>query len=346
MRLEQIEGRPLNEDEQAYKKAYQAGNHKLWESPMSFAEYENYDALGLIPQSPHGHYYKEKSIDRRGITIDWEEGDSKAMITVHQRYSFPVMHNHDYVEIIYIASGNCVHFLEDTSFEMKTGDVCVLAPNALHALGCTNDESCVLNIMVNRHFFDHRFLNILRGGKLLSNYLEGILYERSVSPYILFPTGTDPWLHTLGQHLLTESNGTLHAYDYSILLLTSEFLLHLVREYEMLAVVPNMQSHSQNDLIVAVLGYLSVNYSRTTLTETADFFGYSTAYLSRMIRDNTGKTFNQIITELQMERAALLLKDGQMNLTEIAQEVGCFDSSHFNKKFKSFYGVSPKQYMV
>ena len=198
--------------------------------------------------------------------------------------------------------------------------------------------------MVNRAFFDQNFMQILRGGKILANFMNEILFQRSASPYLLFPTGSDPWLQELAVHLLTESTGKLYASDYSIRLLTSEFLLHIVREYEMLAIVPGKQNNTQNNLIVAVLGFLSVNYNHTNLSETAHFFGYSSAYFSRFIRENTGKTYMQIITAIQMENAVSLMKRGKTNLAAIAQEVGCFDSSHFNRKFKSIYGMSPREY--
>ena len=114
----------------------------------------------------------------------------------------------------------------------------------------------------------------------------------------------------------------------------------------MLAIVPNKKTQVQNNLIVSVLCYLNVNYNKATLEETAKFFGYSTAYLSRLIHKTTGKTFNTIITELQMEHAIDLFKKGTTNLTEVALEIGCFDSSHFSKKFKSVYGISPTKYIA
>jgi AraC-like DNA-binding protein len=46
-----------------------------------------------------------------------------------------------------------------------------------------------------------------------------------------------------------------------------------------------------------------------------------------------------------MEQAVRLMDGGKHNLTEIAQEIGCFDTSHFNKKFKAVYGISPRQYL-
>ena len=188
-----------------------------------------------------------------------------------------------------------------------------------------DDESIILNIMMNKDFFDQSFLGFLRGGKVLVNNLENILYQRDSSPYILFPTGKDSWLKEISVRLLTEIMQQPYAYEYSTGLLTSEFLLHVVREYEMMAIVPNEKTQVQNNLIVAVLGYLNVNYNRATLESTASFFGYSTAYLSRLIHKNTGKTFNNIIAELQMEHAIEMFKKGKTNLTEVAQEVGCFD---------------------
>lgn len=345
MKIEPLEKRPLQNDEKDYKRAYLSGSRTLWERPMTYAEYDNYDREGLIVHTESAHYYKDKTKGLQGITNIPVDSVTNALVTVHRRYSYPVLHNHDYVEIIYVASGKCMHFVDGASFSMQAGDVCILAPNAFHAISCTGDESCILNIMVNRQFFDRSFLSLLRGGKLLIEFLEGILYARTTSPYILFPTGEDEWLHILAQRLLIETKSELHAYEHSISLLTGEFLLQLVREYEMLAIVPNQLSSTQNGLIVAILGYLSVNYNRATLAETARFFGYSPAYLSRTIKENTGKTFRSIINELQMEHAAEMLKSGQKSVTEISQEIGCFDSSHFNKKFKSYFGMLPKQYI-
>lgn len=344
MRLEKIHNRPLQEDELILKKAYQNGNSFLWTEPMCYAQYENYLEEGLIVQTRNSHYYKDKTKDKRGTTIEYDIF-SNTYINTHLRYGYPVLHNHEYVEIIYVAAGNCLNFFENSSLSMQEGDVCIMAPNAIHAISCTNDESCILNIWVSRKFLDKNFLNILRGGQLIASFMENILYKREVSTYILFPTGQDTWLAELARRMLTEQKEKLHAYEYSINLLASEFMLHITREYEMLAIVPDIKSSVQNDLIVAILGYLSVNYNHATLADTAHFFGYSTAYLSRTIRENTGKTYNTIISELQMEKAKTLLLAGETNLTNIAQEIGCFDSSHFTKKFKGMYGVTPKQYI-
>ena len=215
----------------------------------------------------------------------------------------------------------------------------------MQALSCTNDESCILNMMVNRRFFDKRFLNLLRGGKLMVSFLEDVLFERNVSPYVLFPTGDNAWLRELARAMITEYVRQDYAYEYAASLLIDQFLLQLVREYESSAIVPGKSGATQNDLIVGVLSYLNVHYNQATLSGTAQYFGYSPAYLSRVIREQTGKTFNTIIAQIQMEQALRLMDEGHLSLTEIAQEIGCFDTSHFNKKFKAAYGISPKAYL-
>ena len=345
MAIEVMKSYPLNESERILKRAYETGNKKLWEKPMSFSQYEQYEREGMIVQTPASHLYRDKSRSGRGFTVEEAPLATQTMVATHLRYSYPVLHNHNYVEIVYVAAGYCENLFENTAFPMKAGDVCILAPNAVHAISCTNDSSCILNMMVNRRFFDRRFLSLLRGGKLMADYLEAILFEREVSPYVLFPTGDDTWLGILAEAMLNEIERKEYAYEYCLSLLIGQFLLRIVRDHESEAIVPGKSGSTQNDLIVGVLSYLNVHYSSVSLNETARYFGYSPAYLSRVIREQTGKTFNAIIAQMQMEQAVRLLDGGRQNLTEIAQEVGCFDTSHFNKKFKAVYGISPRQYL-
>ena len=345
MAFEKMKSYPLNESERILKKAYETGDKTLWEKPMSFTRYEQYEREGVIVQTPASHLYRDKSRSGRGFTVEEAPLTTQTFVTPHLRYSYPVLHNHNYVEIVYVAAGSCVNLFENASFPMKASDVCILAPKAVHAISCTNDESFILNMMVNRRFFDKRFLNLLQGGKLMADYLEGILFERDVSPYVLFPTGDDTWLGILAEAMLNEIERKEYAYEYCLSLLIGQFLLRIVRDHESEAIVPGKSAGTQNDLIVGILSYLNVHYNSASLNETARYFGYSPAYLSRVIREQTGKNFNAIIAQIQVEHAVRLMDGGRHNLTEIAQEIGCFDSSHFNKKFKAVYGISPRQYL-
>ena len=64
----------------------------------------------------------------------------------------------------------------------------------------------------------------------------------------------------------------------------------------------------------------------------------------RKVRGITGYTPNDYIRVIRMKKAAELLKEGKMNVSEIAYAVGFDNPNYFSKKFKEQFGVPPSQY--
>ena len=146
------------------------------------------------------------------------------------------------------------------------------------------------------------------------------------------------------EHMFQEAQEQKYAYQQSLELYVRQLFIHIIRNYEMMAQVSEVLDRKPDENVVAVLGYISVNYNKVTLKEVAEFFNYSESYMSRMLKKYTGKTFGALVTSLQMKCAAELLTTTEKSLSEIGQEVGCFDYSHFSKKFKKEYGMTPDKY--
>ena len=72
--------------------------------------------------------------------------------------------------------------------------------------------------------------------------------------------------------------------------------------------------------------------------------GCSSFYLSRIFSQQMGKTISQYLRQLRMERAAELLRASQLNVTEVAMEVGYASSSHFSTAFHETFGCCPGLY--
>ncbi len=81
-----------------------------------------------------------------------------------------------------------------------------------------------------------------------------------------------------------------------------------------------------------------------TLADTASAAGLSSAYFSRIFKEETGESFSEHLNRLRVERAAALLLGGDDTLAEIATKVGFEDQSYFTKVFKRVKGVSPGRY--
>lgn len=83
------------------------------------------------------------------------------------------------------------------------------------------------------------------------------------------------------------------------------------------------------------------NYSVEQLSKE---IGLSRAHLYKKLVALTGKTPVQFIRVMRLKRAAQLLRESQLTITEIAYKVGYSGSRYFSKHFKDEFQVSPSTY--
>lgn len=90
-----------------------------------------------------------------------------------------------------------------------------------------------------------------------------------------------------------------------------------------------IQENYDKDLNMAVVSnYISMNYS---------LFSY-------MFKEYTGSNFVNYLKGIRMEEAKKLLKETDMRIIEISQQVGYDNEKHFMKTFKATVGVSPSEF--
>ncbi len=172
-----------------------------------------------------------------------------------------------------------------------------------------------------------------------------MLYGESASPYVLFKTGDDAGIRENILNMYDEVCRQQRFFGESIILYFRQIMIQLLRRYEMFAIIPNPVNNHIENHITAILGYIEANYKTVTLHELSRFFSYNESYLSRMIRQYTGKTFPALDRRPSDEKSGgIAARTTEMSLSDIAQETGCFDMSHFYKKFKKYYGTSPSEY--
>lgn len=78
------------------------------------------------------------------------------------------------------------------------------------------------------------------------------------------------------------------------------------------------------------------------VTDLSSEMGYSQRQLNRLIKEYTGLTPVKYILEVRMQKAYILLKQKMYpTVSEVQYEIGISSSTHFNKKFKERFGISP-----
>ena len=70
----------------------------------------------------------------------------------------------------------------------------------------------------------------------------------------------------------------------------------------------------------------------------------SPTYVSYLFKKETGQTLVKYITDKKMDRAKKMLGDRNLKIMQVAKSCGYENQSYFNKLFKNYFGVTPKQY--
>ncbi|NOU64372.1 helix-turn-helix domain-containing protein [Paenibacillus sp. LMG 31461] len=81
-----------------------------------------------------------------------------------------------------------------------------------------------------------------------------------------------------------------------------------------------------------------------TLSEIAGNVSLTPNYLSRLFRQETGKSFSDNLFDLRIERATELLKSSTLKIYQIGESVGYPNSRYFSEWFQKQMGMSPGEY--
>lgn len=100
----------------------------------------------------------------------------------------------------------------------------------------------------------------------------------------------------------------------------------------------------QDERLTSMLNFIQNNYQDVTLESLAEQFHLSEPYVSKYIKDKSGKTFGEHVAHIRMKRAKTLLKNGNMTVENIAYAVGYQNVEHFNRTFKKSFDMTPIQY--
>lgn len=89
----------------------------------------------------------------------------------------------------------------------------------------------------------------------------------------------------------------------------------------------------------------NLNNSDLSVDMIADQAGISRVHLHRKMKELTGQTPHDFIRNIRLKKAAQLLANQGMNVTEVMYACGFANSASFSTVFKRFYGMSPRDYM-
>jgi AraC family transcriptional regulator, transcriptional activator of pobA len=80
------------------------------------------------------------------------------------------------------------------------------------------------------------------------------------------------------------------------------------------------------------------------VTEYADMLAVSPNHLNKCVKTATGKSAQDLLNEMIVLEAMVLIKQTDMQISEIAYKLSQQNHSDFSRFFKSKTGMTPKEY--
>lgn len=115
----------------------------------------------------------------------------------------------------------------------------------------------------------------------------------------------------------------------------SSFIEALIEERDNDALRPIRQSKQ----------YIQNHYhEQITLEEVSSAVGLSAGYFSALFKKETGEGFAKYLINVRIEQAKIMLRETNLQVTEICRRVGYNDQKHFVSTFEKSAGVKPGTY--
>lgn len=105
------------------------------------------------------------------------------------------------------------------------------------------------------------------------------------------------------------------------------------------------EKKNSNKLLQAAVDFMKQNYRKDISRETVAREVFITpGYLSLLFKQELKTSFVECLHQIRTEKAAGLLKDRSLRISDIAYEVGYNDEKYFFQVFKKYTGMTPSQY--
>ena len=254
-------------------------------------------------------------------------------------------HIHNWLEINYMYSGNCHQIINNTSYTLKKGQVVLIDSDTIHSTDILGEDDIMISLVIDKHFLNSNFFNRLSKDSILSTFfINTINHNTNHNNYIVFHSENSRTFQLYFNELLCEFyDPSINSTDIVNSLINLLFC-ELINVYEDDLEQQDLDMHKNS--ISPILRYIEGNYRTCSLESTAKFFNMNPNYMTTLLKNRTGHSYKDLIQKQRLIRAGQLLKNTNLSITEVANEVGYENISFFYKKFREHFLSSPKEYRL
>ena len=266
------------------------------------------------------------------------------IVCVHKGKSiFETFHRQDFFFLNYAYKGgyDAISYQYDNYITVNEGECYVGQPYTGYALNKDGDEEfIIIGVLMKKELFFRSFLPILSADTALFRFFLEPRANQFSDEFLHLKFEKNSPLRQLLEMMVREYADPKEDTQAILKPLVMAALMHIARQYRAEKAEVNCDRLSEQ-----IVRYMGEHTEAVTLGDIAAHFAYHPNYISGLLRRELGKTFSQILLELRMERAVMLLKGTDLPIEETAYMLGYSNSSNFYKAFREYYHCSPREYI-
>lgn len=280
-------------------------------------------------------------LERDNIPLDKEFPFQIAEVRLTPENSKPgTWHWHSYFEITCVLEGKGNYFVNGQEYTMEKDDVIIFNNVEPHGWNLIGDDMKLLVMIFSPEFvaekisvFDTGYLKpfVERG----SNFKNRIGREDEINPEIRAGI----------LEIYKEWQERKEGYQLMIKANVLRILTMLIRTYQDKTKSGEMLKEKKNAMkrLEQAFAYIDTHYcEKITLEDVAASVYMSSNYFSSYFRKVTNISFSDYVTRMRINHARELLREGRLNVTDIAMECGFNNISNFYRLYKKHVGKTPK----
>lgn len=265
-------------------------------------------------------------------------------VRTHTRFVHFPEHTHNYVELIYMCSGSTKHIINGNEIVLEKGELLFLNQNAIQEIMPAGEDDIAVNLIILPSFFDYALTMLGDEDNLIREFIIDCLKSKDNDvSYLHFKVADVLPIQNLMENLIW----TIHNKQNnkrSINQATMGVLLLQLMNYT--EYVDVGKDNSGQELVMSVYKYVEENYRDGSFTDLAEQLHYDLHWLSKTIKQLTGKNYTELLQDKRMRQAAYLLRTSKLTVADIATAVGYENISYFHRLFQKTYGTSPRNYRL
>lgn len=274
------------------------------------------------------------------------EIDVTHVVTIHY-FEYPKTfefqgESHNFWEFLYVDKGEVSVTAGNIKYKLKQGQLIIHPPNEFHTVEC--NRLLAPNLVVVSFVCDSKAMDYFISHKIIycdnqcKQYFDSIITEGKNS----FSTDLgDPWYKEL---VLKEDRpfATLHQIKASI----EQLLIHLIRIGDKKVSLSTTIRTKENQIKVQnTIEYLNQNIDKNlTLEQICHYSGMGRSLLLKLFREETGWSVIEYYCRMKIEKAKLMIRNGEGNFSIISQKLGYNSIHYFSRQFHKITGMSPREY--